>query len=151
MVVHLLSVLMKAKVLNNNVQKVFSITHKHNDVNAVRLFYLLKTKKKEFLFHIELGPLENPCVSQPCLNGGQCIQTDVSSYQCQCAPSFDGHICELDARVCQTQQPCGQAPDSKCQSFRLGAALQYICILQGGLAYGLSPQQGIYIYLPIDQ
>jgi hypothetical protein len=25
---------MKAKVLNNNVQKVFSITHNHDDVNA---------------------------------------------------------------------------------------------------------------------
>jgi hypothetical protein len=94
-----------------------------------------------------MGPLDNPCASQLCLNGGQCISTDFS-YQCQCAPGFDGKNCELDARVCQTQQPCGQGPDSKCQSFRLGAALQYICILQGGLAYGLSPQQGI-IYASI--
>jgi len=84
--------------------------------------------------------LDNPCTSQPCLNGGQCVPTDVS-YQCQCAPGFDGKTCELDARICQTQQPCGQGPDVKCQSFRLGAALQYICILQDGLAYGLSPQQ----------
>jgi len=88
----------------------------------------------------KLGPLENPCASQPCLNGGQCAQTD-SSYQCQCAPGFDGRSCELDARVCQTQQPCGQSPDTRCQSFRLGAALQYICIIQDGLAYGLSPSQ----------
>jgi hypothetical protein len=91
----------------------------------------------------KLGPLENPCSLQPCLNGGQCVATDVSSYQCQCAPGFDGETCELDARICQTQQPCGQSPDSKCQSFRLGAALQYICILQDGLAYGLSPQQAV--------
>jgi len=89
----------------------------------------------------KLGPLENPCSSQPCLNGGQCVQTDVSSYQCQCAPGFDGTTCELDARVCQTQQPCGQAPDTKCQSFRIGAALQYVCILQAGQAYGLNAQQ----------
>jgi hypothetical protein len=89
----------------------------------------------------KLGPLENPCSSQPCLNGGQCVQTDTSSYQCQCAAGFDGKTCELDARVCQTQQPCGQAPDTRCQSFRIGAALQYVCILQGGQAYGLNAQQ----------
>jgi hypothetical protein len=88
----------------------------------------------------KLGPLENICASQPCLNGGQCIPTD-SSYQCQCAPGFDGQTCELDARICQTQFPCGQSPDVKCQSFRLGAALQYICIFQGGYAYGLSTSQ----------
>jgi hypothetical protein len=107
------------------------------------LFDLNFKKKRNVFFLIELGPLENPCSLQPCLNGGQCVVTDVSSYQCQCAPGFDGETCELDARICQTQQPCGQSPDSKCQSFRLGAALQYICILQDGLAYGLSPQQGI--------
>ncbi len=88
-----------------------------------------------------MGPLENPCVPQPCLNGGQCVQTDFS-YQCICPPGFDGKQCELDAHVCQTQQPCGQSPDTKCQSFRPGAALQYVCILQDGQAYGLNAQQG---------
>jgi hypothetical protein len=78
-----------------------------------------------------LGPLENPCTSQP--------------YQCQCPAGFDGKNCELDARVCQTQQPCGQAPDTRCQSFRIGAALQYVCIIQSGQAYGLNAQQGFYL------
>jgi len=89
----------------------------------------------------KLGPLDNPCVSSPCLNGGQCVQVEVSSYQCQCPAGFDGKNCELDARICQMQQPCGSSSDVKCQSFRLGAALQYICILQHGLAYGLNAQQ----------
>jgi hypothetical protein len=88
-----------------------------------------------------LGPLENPCATQPCLNGGQCVPTDVSSYQCQCPAGFDGKTCELDGRVCQTQQPCGQTPDSRCQSFRLGAALQFVCICQQEAAYGLNCQQ----------
>jgi hypothetical protein len=99
-------------------------------------------------YHVEsrrcerkLGPLESPCASQPCLNGGKCVQTDFSSYQCQCTSGFDGKTCELDARICQTQQPCGQSPDSRCQSFRWGAALQYICIFQNEFAYGLNPQQ----------
>jgi hypothetical protein len=101
------------------------------------LFYHSESRRCER----KLGPLGNPCSSQPCLNGGQCTQTDVSSYQCQCPPGFDGKLCELDANVCQTQQPCGQSPDTKCQSFRLGAALPYVCILQSGHAYGLNAQQ----------
>jgi hypothetical protein len=84
--------------------------------------------------------LENACSSQPCLNGGQCIPTD-SWYQCRCAPGFDGTTCELDAHYCQQQQPCGQSPDTRCQSFRLGAALQWVCIFQDGLAYGLGATQ----------
>jgi hypothetical protein len=100
------------------------------------LFYHEQSKRCER----KLGPADNLCASQPCLNGGQCVPTD-SWYQCQCAPGFDGKNCELDARVCQVQYPCGQTPDVRCQSFRLGAALQYICIIQDGAAYGLNAQQ----------
>jgi len=107
-----------------------------------------QTCPRGLLYHPEsrrcerkLGPLENPCSSQPCLNNGQCVQTDVSSYKCQCAPGYDGEHCELDATVCQTQQPCGSSPDTRCQSFRWGAALQHICILQNGRAYGLTTSQ----------
>jgi hypothetical protein len=117
-------------------------------VNAVCPFLFPEKENYFFSFYIELGPLENHCVSQPCLNGGQCAPAG-STYQCQCASGFDGKTCELDARVCQTQQPCGQSPDTKCQSFRLGAALQHICIFQDGLAYGLNAQQGIYVYSSI--
>jgi len=87
------------------------------------------------------GQLANPCASQPCLNGGQCVGIDSSSFQCQCSSGFDGKTCELDARVCQTQQPCGQSPNTRCQSFHWGAALDYVCILQNGLAYGPNTQQ----------
>jgi hypothetical protein len=145
MVANLLSVSMKAKVLNKAAQRVSGITNNHVDVKRVcylKMNYFLLTKS---LFDIELGPLENPCVSQPCLNGGQCVPTE-SSYECQCAPGIEGKTCELDARICQTQQPCGQSPDARCQSFRWGAALQHICILQNGLAYGLTAQQGKYSF-----
>ncbi|CAF2564460.1 unnamed protein product [Rotaria sp. Silwood2] len=80
------------------------------------------------------------CVSQPCLNNDQCVITDFS-HQCQCASGFDGRNCELDARICHTQQPCGQSSGTRCQSFRLGAALPHICIFRSGLAYGLNAQQ----------
>jgi len=103
----------------------------------IGLLYHTETRRCEK----KLGPLGNPCASQPCLNGGQCTVVEHSQYQCQCAPGFDGKVCELDARVCQTKQPCGSSPDSRCQSFRLGAALEYICILQSGSAYGLDSRQ----------
>jgi hypothetical protein len=88
-----------------------------------------------------LGPLPNPCESQPCLNGGQCVLLDASTHECRCQPGFDGKTCELDARVCQTQKPGGQSPDTKCQSFRWGAALSHMCVFQGGLGYGFNTQQ----------
>jgi hypothetical protein len=99
-------------------------------------------------FHMEsrrcerrLGTLDNACLSNPCLNDGQCFPVDTSSYQCKCAAGFDGFNCELDARVCQTQQPCGQAAGTRCQSFRANAALQYVCLLNSELAYGFNGQQ----------
>jgi hypothetical protein len=102
------------------------------------LFYHTTSRRCER----KLGAFEDLCISQPCLNGGQCIPTD-SHYRCECAAGFDGKNCELDARICQTQQPCGQAPGSRCQSFRLGAALEYICILDDGSSYGLTYTQPI--------
>jgi hypothetical protein len=85
-------------------------------------------------------PMKNPCESLPCLNNGECIPTEYS-YECRCPQGFDGRICELDSRICQTQQPCGTSFDSKCQSFRVGAALDYVCIFQDGFTYGLNAQQ----------
>ncbi|CAF0827748.1 unnamed protein product [Rotaria sordida] len=101
------------------------------------LYYYPESRRCERKFR----GLENPCAQKPCLNNGQCAPVDVTSYKCQCPAGFDGRNCELDARVCQTQQPCGQSSDRRCQSFRLGAALPYMCIFQDGLAYGLNAQQ----------
>ena len=118
-----------------------------------RLYLILKffiDENKEILNSIFLsgpGALENPCLSQPCLNNGECLPIDSSSFECKCAPGFDGSLCELDARICQTQKPCGQAPGTRCQSFRHGAALPYVCAHQNELAYGFNAQQSKFLFL----
>jgi len=101
------------------------------------LYYRAETRRCEFF----PSPINHPCALNPCHNRGECHAIDSSSYKCQCVQGFEGKHCELDARICQTQNPCGQSPNTYCQSFHFGAALQYVCLIENGLAYGLSLQQ----------
>lgn len=100
------------------------------------LIYNLEARECKYKFNKG----KDYCASQPCLNGGQCVLTEYA-FVCQCPAGFEGKNCELDARVCQTQNPCGQSFGTFCQSFHLGAALSHVCILQDGLSYGLNSQQ----------
>lgn len=102
---------------------------------------------KDLIFNLEVreckykfAKVKDYCASSPCLNGGQCMLTEYS-FVCNCPAGFEGKNCELDARVCQTQSPCGTGFGTFCQSFHLNAALQHVCIVQDGLAYGLNGQQ----------
>lgn len=102
---------------------------------------------KDLIFNLEareckykFPKTKDYCAAQPCLNGGQCMLTEYS-FVCQCPVGFEGKNCELDARVCQTQSPCGSGFGTFCQSFHLGAALTHVCVLQDGLSYGLNAQQ----------
>lgn len=45
-----------------------------------------------------------PCGSQPCMNGGTCLELS-GSYECQCHGRFKGLLCEIDTDPCQSQ-PC---------------------------------------------
>ena len=109
--------------------------------------YCFNSFLRFYFSFLEPQGLQDPCARQPCLNGGRCVSTDVVPYKCECVPGFDGENCELDARICQTQKPCGQSQDIRCQSFRLGAALQYMCILPNGNGYALNLQQGSYLFI----
>ncbi|KAM8900426.1 zonadhesin, like isoform 2-T2 [Spinachia spinachia] len=38
----------------------------------------------------------SPCLSYPCLNGGQCADASNNKYTCQCAEGFEGTNCEVE-------------------------------------------------------
>ncbi|XP_075930971.1 protein crumbs homolog 2-like [Petromyzon marinus] len=44
------------------------------------------------------------CESQPCLNGGSCID-NIGSFSCECAPGFTGSLCREDVDECLSG-PC---------------------------------------------
>lgn len=48
----------------------------------------------------------DPCASNPCANGGQCLPFE-ASYICGCPPSFHGPTCRQDVNECsQIPGPC---------------------------------------------
>ncbi|XP_078593136.1 protein jagged-1-like isoform X1 [Branchiostoma floridae x Branchiostoma japonicum] len=48
---------------------------------------------------------EQPCVSNPCQNGGQC--TEVSNgFRCTCALGWTGDTCDIDIDDCKEPNPC---------------------------------------------
>ncbi|XP_053390840.1 fibropellin-1-like, partial [Mercenaria mercenaria] len=46
----------------------------------------------------------NECQSQPCLNGGVCVDT-IGDFKCNCSSGFVGNTCEIDVNEC-ISQPC---------------------------------------------
>ncbi|XP_035995654.1 protein HEG [Fundulus heteroclitus] len=51
------------------------------------------------------APKRNPCVSNPCVNGGMCVSYKGPEYTCQCQKAWTGPTCDQDLDECE-QDPC---------------------------------------------
>ncbi|KAK9874636.1 hypothetical protein WA026_005463 [Henosepilachna vigintioctopunctata] len=67
------------------------------------------------------------CGSQPCLNGGTCVET-TAGFECECHSRFSGPLCDIDS------DPCASAPclyGGRC--FRVASG-DYMCECAHGLS-----------------
>jgi len=78
---------------------------------AFKKCFHLNSMKKTQSIHIYANvishhsPVTDVCSSFPCMNGGKCEATSVSSYICRCADRFHGQWCEIDRDPC-LKMPC---------------------------------------------
>ncbi|XP_053703162.1 protocadherin Fat 3 isoform X3 [Synchiropus splendidus] len=80
------------------------------------------------LSEVKLGCVlfPDPCVSQPCLNGGICSSLPPAGFACSCSPGFTGWRCELEVTACMPN-PC--LNEGECQPS--GSA--FVCACPAGL------------------
>ena len=59
----------------------------------------------------------NPCASNPCTNGGSCVQLfdNPERHRCYCPPGFTGLNCESDINECE-MEPCGNRLGVRCEN-----------------------------------
>ncbi|KAM6180426.1 vitamin K-dependent protein Z [Erethizon dorsatum] len=71
----------------------------------------------------------SPCVSQPCLNNGSCLDT-IRSFTCICSPGFEGRTCALAKNRCHPERLDG------CQHFCHPGEASYTCSCAQGHKLG---------------
>ncbi|XP_070771173.1 protein HEG [Enoplosus armatus] len=50
-------------------------------------------------------PPRNPCVSNPCMNGGMCVSSEGHQFTCHCQQAWTGQTCDQDMNECE-RDPC---------------------------------------------
>ncbi|XP_017279308.1 protein HEG isoform X2 [Kryptolebias marmoratus] len=82
------------------------VTSKHSELEATTPPTDIQTAKV---------PPRNPCVSNPCMNGGICTSYEGPEYTCRCKQAWTGPNCDQDMNECE-KDPCPAG--SKCVNTR---------------------------------
>ena len=77
----------------------------------------------------------HPCLPNPCMNAGTCVQGEPRiGYTCECPSGFEGNTCEQDKRhgTCNAVAAVGgvYAPQSACEGTNTKVSLGQACELQ---------------------
>ena len=66
-----------------------------------------------------LPECQNPCLLNPCSNGGTCIRDnqDLSSFTCECMPGTSGSQCQHKINVCFYSSAYGDCFDRNSRYF----------------------------------
>ncbi|XP_044072855.1 protein HEG isoform X2 [Siniperca chuatsi] len=73
-------------------------TEKQTDRGATELVVTTSSTKAP-------PPPPNPCVSNPCMNGGMCLSYDGHLFTCHCQQAWTGPTCNQDINECE-RDPC---------------------------------------------
>lgn len=82
--------------------------------------------------HTDKEPVSS-CASNPCLNGGECIELDNMRFRCECREGFSGENCGRGVDACFSN-PCGV--NGVCNVLPL-KNVPYYCTCDGETRYGM--------------
>ena len=78
------------------------------------------------------GRVPKACSSNPCLNGGKCVDLPFFQYKCECQVGFSGQLCE-QTDGCAVSS-CGKF--GTCIPSAAGSPISNICLCNNGKSYG---------------
>ena len=59
----------------------------------------------------------DPCLSNPCSNGGSCASLNTANYTCQCPTSYCGGNCQIGLYIVQLLKKINYMQKLKCFTF----------------------------------
>ena len=84
----------------------------------------------------------SPCLSNPCLNNGLCIQNNTDKFICNCTKDYEGKFCEVKLQRCGNYEQCHNGGECINRNEEDDVTEKFICLCPIGYG-GNSCKEGI--------